>query len=64
MNSKDVLGEINSDGDNGGNGLPLPKKRLNELMKSFSFPSWHSIAVNRKPHDARPVRDSEIPFIR
>lgn len=24
MNSKDVLGEIDSDGDNGGHGLPLP----------------------------------------
>lgn len=28
MNSKDVLGEIDSDGDNGSHGLPLPRKRV------------------------------------
>jgi hypothetical protein len=31
MKSKDVLGEINSDGDNGGHGLPLPtNERVDE----------------------------------
>jgi hypothetical protein len=28
MNSKDVLGEIDSDGDNGRHGLPLSQKRV------------------------------------
>ena len=63
MNGKDILGEIDSDGDNGGHGLPLPQK-TSELMKSSTFPSWHSVAVNRKPHGARLARDGEVPFIR
>ena len=70
MNSKDVLGEIDSNGDNGGHGLPLSQKTSElmttklQLAKSSSFPSWHSVAVIRKPDGARITRDGEVPFIR
>ena len=43
MNSKDVLGEIDTDGDNGRYGLPLPQNECVDEM--LHFPSWHLDAV-------------------
>ena len=33
-------------------------------MKSFASPSWHCVAVNRKPDSVRLAWDGEVPFIR
>jgi hypothetical protein len=51
--------------------MVFPFHKTSELMKtkfrlakSSSFPSWHSVAENRKPHGARLARDEEVPFIR
>ena len=56
MHGKDILGKIDSDGNNS-HGLPL----LNELMKSSHFPSRHLVAGCR---NTRLARDGEVPFIR
>ena len=55
MQSKNALGEINADRNNG-HGLPLSS----ELM-SFRNPIVALDAVRRKP---RLARDGEVPFIR
>ena len=49
MNGKDVLGKIDSDGDNGGYGFPFQRKRVSELKNRWSFSPNHTIAENHKP---------------
>jgi len=55
MHSKNVLGEINADRNNG-HGLPLPSDSMR-----FRNPIVALDAVRRKP---RLARDGEVPFIR
>ena len=59
MSSKDVLGEIDTDGDNGRHGLPLPK--TSELMRDRI-----SHRGTLMPYFAavRITQDGEVPFIR
>ncbi|MCC6850665.1 MAG: IS66 family insertion sequence element accessory protein TnpB [Rubrivivax sp.] len=54
VHRKHVLGEIDSNGQNG-HGLPLP----NESMEELHFPSWHSLPIAA----AGLARDGEVPFI-
>ena len=52
--------------------MDFPFQKTSELMKtkfrlaknSSFIPSWHSVAVHRKPQGARLARDGEVPFIR
>jgi len=59
MNGEDVLGEIDTDGDNG-HGLPL-STQTSELMRfrTSHRGTWMPIAAT-----ARRARDGEVPFIR
>jgi hypothetical protein len=59
MDCKDVLGEVNANGYDS-HDFPLSS----ELMKKFASPSWHCVAVNRKPDSVRLAWDGEVPFIR
>ena len=57
MHGKDVLGEIDSNGDNGSHGLPLPS----ELMRHCTSHRGTELPVAAT---ARLARDGEVPFIR
>ncbi len=45
MHSKDILCQIDSDGDNVSHGLPLPTSE--EVDERSNFPSWHLDALSR-----------------
>ena len=57
MHGKGVLGEIDSNGDNGSHGLPLPSE-LMRLCTSHRGTELLGAAT------ARLARDEEVPFIR
>jgi hypothetical protein len=43
--------------------VTAPSNKSGELMKSLTSPSWHFVAVNRKPKSSRLAWDGEVPFI-
>ena len=59
MYSDNVLGKIDSNGNNGHDILGMK-----ELMKKLTSASWHPVAVNRNPGGKRFTQNWEVPFSR
>ena len=59
MHGDDVIGKIDSKGDNH-HEVPL----LKELMKSLTIPPVRSVVLNRNPYGSRVAREEEVFFIR
>ena len=59
MHGEDILGKIDSSGNNS-----YDIRHMKELMKKLTAASWHPVTVNSNPCWVRLTPDGEVPFIR